>query len=53
MAKEETKLVLFLKSIGISGRYKGFYYLKEAVFLVLQDEHCLCKVQENIYRPIA
>lgn len=33
MAKEETKLVLFLKSIGISGRYKGFYYLKEAVFL--------------------
>lgn len=48
MAKEETKLVLFLKSIGISGRYKGFYYLKEAVFLVLQDEHCLCKVQENI-----
>ena len=36
MAKEETKLVLFLKSIGISGRYKGFYYLKEAVFLVLQ-----------------
>ena len=26
MAKEETKLVLFLKSIGISGRYKGFYY---------------------------
>ena len=51
MAKEETKLVLFLKSIGISGRYKGFYYLKEAVFLVLQDEHCLCKVQENIYRP--
>ena len=38
MAKEETKLVLFLKSIGISGRYKGFYYLKEAVFLVLQDE---------------
>ena len=53
MAKKETKLVLFLKSIGISGRYKGFYYLKEAVFLVLQDEHCLCKVQENIYRPIA
>ena len=53
MAKEETKLVLFLKSIGISGRYKGFYYLKEAVFLVLQDEHCLCKVQENIYRPMS
>ena len=44
MAKKETKLVLFLKSIGISGRYKGFYYLKEAVFLVLQDEHCLCTV---------
>lgn len=52
MAKEETKLVLFLKSIGISGRYKGFYYLKEAVFLVLQDEHCLCKVQENITGPL-
>lgn len=49
MAKKETKLVLFLKSIGISGRYKGFYYLKEAVFLVLQDEHCLCKVQEKAH----
>ena len=48
----EEKLSIFLKSIGISGRYKGFYYLKEAVFLVMEDEHCLCNIQE-IYRPIA
>ncbi|GLG90387.1 sporulation initiation factor Spo0A C-terminal domain-containing protein [Sellimonas catena] len=49
----EEKLSIFLKSIGISGRYKGFYYLKEAVFLVLEDEHCLCNIQKEIYRPIA
>ena len=41
------------KSIGISGRYKGFYYLKEAVFLVLEDERSLCNIQQEIYRPIA
>ena len=49
----EEKLSIFLKSIGISGRYKGFYYLKEAVFLVMEDEHCLCNIQKEIYRPIA
>lgn len=48
----EEKLSIFLKSIGISGRYKGFYYLKEAVFLVMEDEHCLCNIQKEIYRPI-
>lgn len=49
----EEKLSIFLKSIGISGRYKGFYYLKDAVFLVLEDEHCLCNIQKEIYRPIS
>nr|WP_294467648.1 sporulation initiation factor Spo0A C-terminal domain-containing protein [uncultured Sellimonas sp.] len=53
ITNNEAKLCMFLKSIGISGRYKGFYYLKDAVFLVLENERSLCNIQQEIYQPIA
>lgn len=44
---------ILLKSIGITGTHKGFYYLRDAVLIVLEDELALCNVHKNIYTVIS
>ena len=42
-----------LRSLGLSGKYKGYYYLVEAIQIILQmDVQPFC-VTKDIYPPIA
>lgn len=53
MKNSEYEITILLKSCKITGTYKGFYYLRDAVSIVLEDEFSLCNARKRIYGPIA
>ena len=42
-----------MQNLGITRKYKGYYQLKLAIELALEDEDRLCSVAKNLYRPVA
>lgn len=42
-----------LKNLGITRKYKGFYYLSDAVEIVNLNETALLNVGKQIYSPIS